>query len=71
LGGLHFRRQQVIAGFIADFYWHAAKLAVEVDGNSHEGRSDYDEERDTLLNAYNVRHCESQWMKSSVIFRAC
>jgi very-short-patch-repair endonuclease len=30
LGGLHFRQQQVIGGFIADFYCHAAKLAIEV-----------------------------------------
>src|SRR5437868_6953197 len=28
LGGLHFRRQQVLYGFIADFYCHAAGLVV-------------------------------------------
>jgi hypothetical protein len=32
LSGLDFRRQQVIAGFIVDFYCASARLAIEVDG---------------------------------------
>ena len=32
LGGLSFRRQQVIRGYIVDFYCHQRRLAVEVDG---------------------------------------
>ena len=35
LAGLKFRRQQIIDGFIADFYCHAAALVVEVDGPIH------------------------------------
>ncbi len=35
LDGLHFRRQQIIDGFIVDFYCHAAGLVVEVDGPIH------------------------------------
>ncbi len=34
--GVHFRRQQVIAGFIVDFYCHKADLIVEVDGETHD-----------------------------------
>ena len=34
--GVHFRRQQVIAGFIVDFYCHQAELVIEVDGCIHE-----------------------------------
>ena len=34
--GVHFRRQQVIAGFIVDFYCHKAGLVVEVDGDIHD-----------------------------------
>ncbi len=49
LAGLHFRRQQVIDGFVADFYCHAAALVVELDGQVHEGRADYDAERDRAL----------------------
>ena len=31
--GVRFRRQQVIAGFIVDFYCHKGALVVEVDGD--------------------------------------
>ena len=55
LGGLHFRRQQVIAGFIADFFCHAARLIVECDGAAHAGREDYDRDRDTVLSAHRLR----------------
>jgi very-short-patch-repair endonuclease len=49
LDGCHFRRQQVIDGFIVDFYCHAAALAVEVDGEIHRAQAEYDEERDGIL----------------------
>jgi very-short-patch-repair endonuclease len=55
LGGLHFRRQQVIAGFIADFFCHQARLIVECDGEAHEGCEEYDRERDRVLAAYGLR----------------
>ena len=35
LGGLHFRRQQIIDGYIVDFYCHAAALVVEIAGEVH------------------------------------
>jgi len=51
LGGLHFRRQQVIDGFIVDFYCHAAALVVEVYGPVHVEQAGYDSERDQILSA--------------------
>jgi very-short-patch-repair endonuclease len=51
LKGFHFRRQQVIDGFVADFYCHRAGLVVEVDGGVHAGRVEYDRERDAILTA--------------------
>jgi very-short-patch-repair endonuclease len=45
--GFHFRRQQIIAGFIADFYCHQAALVVEVDGDLHDAA--YDAERDRIF----------------------
>lgn len=47
--GLRFRRQQVIAGFIVDFYCHAAKLVIEIDGDVHAYQADYDAARDAAL----------------------
>jgi len=53
--GLHFRRQQVVAGFIADFYCHAASLIVEVDGLVHEQQAERDVERDAVLSSMGLR----------------
>ncbi|MDF2387243.1 DUF559 domain-containing protein [Nostoc ellipsosporum NOK] len=55
LHGLHFRRQQIIDGFIADFYCHAAGLVIEVDGKIHEQQAEYDAERDKVLSARGLR----------------
>ncbi len=55
LNGLHFRRQQVIGGFIADFFCHSAKLVVEIDGGIHKDQREYDAERDRILAAHGLR----------------
>ncbi len=55
IDGLHFRRQQVIAGFIVDFYCHSAALEVEVDGAFHRKTVEYDNERAQILAARGVR----------------
>jgi very-short-patch-repair endonuclease len=51
LNGLHFRRQQIIDGFIVDFYCHAARLVIEVDGEVHQQQVESDAERDAILQA--------------------
>lgn len=45
--GARFRRQIVIAGFIVDFWCPQRKLAVEIDGPSHDPVRDH--ERDQVL----------------------
>ncbi len=55
LRGFHFRRQQVIDGFIVDFYCHAAGLVVEVDGGVHTAQGAYDEQRDLVLSRRGLR----------------
>jgi very-short-patch-repair endonuclease len=55
LGGLGFRRQHIILGWIVDFYCPAVGLAVEVDGSSHEGRSDEDKHRDKAMRSLGIR----------------
>jgi len=49
--GLKFRRQHVIRGFIVDFYCPELRIAVEVDGAVHGGRTqaEYDEARSCAL----------------------
>ena len=53
--GLRFRRQQVIDGFIVDFYCNSARLVVEVDGGIHEDQHGHDAARDQILAARGVR----------------
>ena len=55
LQGYHFRRQQIIDGFIVDFYCHATALIVEIDGKIHENQIEYDAERDKVLSARGLR----------------
>ncbi len=47
--GAKFRRQVPVDRFVVDFYCHAAKLAVELDGKHHEWFADYDAERTRVL----------------------
>ncbi|HYK65487.1 MAG TPA: DUF559 domain-containing protein [Patescibacteria group bacterium] len=55
IDGFHFRRQQVIGGYIVDFYCDAAKLAIELDGGAHEGTDRYDSARDREISRLGVR----------------
>ncbi len=48
-GDFHFRRQQVIDGFVVDFYCHAAGLVIEVDGPIHIQQAARDDARDQVL----------------------
>lgn len=53
--GVHFRRQQVIQGFIVDFYCHRAGLVVEVDGDVHDLQKEEDERREKVLSELGLR----------------
>jgi very-short-patch-repair endonuclease len=55
LGGLHFRKQQVIHGFIADFYCEATDLVAGIDGGMHETQKVYDRRRDEIIKAHGIR----------------
>jgi very-short-patch-repair endonuclease len=48
IDGLSFRRQVPMGRYIGDFVCHAARLIVELDGESHdfESRQQYDQKRD-------------------------
>jgi len=55
LGGFHFRRQQIIDGYIVDFYCHAAGLVIELDGGGHLNQQDYDQARLAHLTALGLK----------------
>jgi very-short-patch-repair endonuclease len=51
VGGLGFRRQVPMRGYIADFVCHSARLVIELDGSSHDfaSRLKRDQRKDTWL----------------------
>ena len=53
--GYEFHRQVPIGQFIVDFYSHELTLAIEIDGNSHNDKFDYDEKRQTKLQDFGVK----------------
>jgi len=53
--GLHFRRQQIIDGFIVDFYCHRIGLIIEVDGSIHQNTVAYDDERTEIFERRGLR----------------
>ena len=52
---IKFRRQVPIGPFIADFLCADARLVIELDGESHEGKEEYDRERTKFLEAHGYR----------------
>src|SRR5205823_2600526 len=55
VAGLQFRKQHPVGRYVLDFYCHALKLAVEVDGEGHSFNPDRDERRDGCLAAQGIR----------------
>ena len=55
LGGLKFRRQHPVDGFVVDFYCAERRLIVEVDGSVHDRQRAADEERQAVLDASGYR----------------
>jgi very-short-patch-repair endonuclease len=47
---LKFRRQHSVGNYILDFYCPSVRLAIELDGDSHLMKSEYDEQRTQFLN---------------------
>jgi very-short-patch-repair endonuclease len=53
--GVRFRRQQIIQGFIVDFYCHKVALVVEVDGDIHDLQQEEDARREKVLSEMGLR----------------
>jgi very-short-patch-repair endonuclease len=53
--GAKFQRQAPIDRYVVDFYCHAAKLVVELDGKQHEWFADYDAGRTEILERLGMR----------------
>ena len=49
LGGYNFDGNRPIIDYIVDFYCHELKLVIEIDGDTHIYRDDYDDDRQRKL----------------------
>ena len=49
LNGLDFDRQKIIGNYIVDFYCANRGVVIEIDGITHNDKTDYDKERDKFL----------------------
>lgn len=49
LKGRHFRKQHAVGNYIVDFFCTKSKLVIEVDGDSHADRVEYDARRTQWL----------------------
>lgn len=52
--GARARRQHIVLGWIVDFYFPSARLAVEVDGDAHDAQVDEDARRAAALGARGI-----------------
>ena len=52
--GFDFDRQKPLLGFIVDFYCKSLRLAIEIDGASHNDKCEYDLERELAIKRYGV-----------------
>lgn len=54
LSNYKFHRQKPLDNFIADFYCSKLRLIIEIDGDSHADKKEYDEIRTEILNQYGL-----------------
>jgi len=52
--GVRFKSQHPIDIFIADFYCHQSKLVIEIDGDIHKSRIEYDAGRTADLEKFGI-----------------
>ena len=55
LGGLKFRRQYPVLGFILDFYCAEKSLGIELDGSIHDSQDEYDKWREKVILEKGIR----------------
>ncbi|WP_425618348.1 endonuclease domain-containing protein [Anatilimnocola sp. NA78] len=54
LGNFKFRRQYSLGNYIADFYCAEARVIVELDGETHVGKEEYDATREDWMTSQGI-----------------
>jgi very-short-patch-repair endonuclease len=68
VNGWDFDRQKIIGNYIVDFYCANVNLIVETDGSSHDGKEEYDAQRDAYLKGLglDVLHIRDNDVKKNI-----
>ncbi|MGQ9610227.1 MAG: endonuclease domain-containing protein [bacterium] len=53
--GLDFDRQKIIGNYIVDFYCKDLGIVIEIDGESHSGKIEYDMDQDEYLKGLGLK----------------
>ena len=53
--GLDFDRQKIIGNYIVDFYCKNLSVIIEIDGISHDGKIEYDKQRDDYFKSLRLK----------------
>lgn len=53
--GIDFDRQRIIGNYIVDFYVKTLGLVVEINGQSHDHKAEYDDERIEYLESFGLK----------------
>lgn len=65
--GCKFTKQKPIGNYIADFYCKSANLVIEIDGESHRAKQEYDAARDAYMAGCGIkvlRFCDRDILKN-------
>lgn len=66
--GFQFNRQKPLKNFVVDFYCKQLNLVIEIDGSSHEGKEQYDADRELELQKLEliILHFTDQEVKTNI-----
>ena len=53
--GYDFDRQKIIGNYIVDFFCTNSNVVIEIDGNSHDNKKEYDAKRDAYLESLHLK----------------
>ena len=65
---LDFHRQKIIGNYIVDFYCSELNFVIEIDGESHNFKADYDSSRENYLQnlGLNIIHIKDMEIKQNL-----
>jgi very-short-patch-repair endonuclease len=66
--GCLFNRQAIIGDYIVDFFCRQERAIVEIDGETHDGKGEYDKVRDNYLKGqgFTVIHIHDYEVKTNI-----